>query len=449
MNLTRRNFTKLASQALWIGAFPALARAELTPLDVRMFGAKGNGRDDDTMSFAKALMNNNAVILVPENYQFRIDGDVVLENCKLIVVGKILGKGSLRFKGTVEIRGPGSISLNSTLGSFKFLDGGRFLVEGIQFEDCNSLAAIMISPGEGHEIESLTIRDCQFRRVNYGILRQASNSLGSVSLLTVSKNQFRSIRGDAIEINCATQDSKVIIEDNFISSVDNPDKKPFWGIGIGLSGRKYTENGDPAVSIKNFVVRNNHLENLRQGIHVESGRDFSIENNTIENISPSFSVGSGLDVRGIVTYGCSNFQIRGNTVRRVGAGFAISNEYGVIDSRYVGAPRNLEITDNNLSEGGALNSNSGSSDGYIVIKGNQAGSIRHRGRIGRFSVEDNQISGSVKPFDIDFGLQAWLARLLGRQTIQVHSCGNLVAGVPYEVEYRGSSRNVERCGASR
>lgn len=445
MTLTRRALISLASEAVFFGMLPSVVRADLQSFDVRLFGAKGDGKTDDTAAFKRAL-NGNATVLVPDKLQFRIDGDVVLEDRNLILEGSIVGKGSFHLRGIVEIRGSGRISLNHALGAVQFDRAGRFLIDGLHFEDCESLAAILIAPESGHEIESLTIRNCRFERVNYGILRQASESNGPVKSLTISQNEFKTIRGDAIELNCATQDKEIVIEQNVISNVDNRDKKPFWGIGIGLSGRRYTENFDPEMSVKNFVVRNNRLENLRQGIHVEAGYDFVIENNIITNIGPSFSPDSGLDVRGIITYGSSNFRIVGNTVQGVTAGPAISIEWGVLNSRYVGAPRKFEVAANIVS--GDISSNSGGADAHVVIKQNRADSIRHRGQVGQLFVQNNEISGKArKPIDIDVDPQGWFARLVNSSRARIYSCTNRVGGMPYQIEgrVRGRAHVIESC----
>jgi hypothetical protein len=435
MTLTRRALISLASEAVLLGALPSLARAELDPSDVRSFGARGDGKTDDAPAFVRALASN-ATILVPEKLRFRIDSEVLVENRNLIVEGSIVGKGSLRFNGAVEIRGSGKISLNQSLGAFQFNSSGRFLIDGINFEDCESLAAILIAPEQGQEIESLTIRNCQFQRVNYGVLRQASDSYGGVNSLNISQNKFRSIRGDAIELNCATKDKEILIEKNFISNVDNAQKKPFWGIGIGLSGRRYTENMDPELSVKNFVVRDNRLQNLRQAIHVEAGFDFVIANNIIANVGPSFSRDSGLDVRGIVTYGCSDFQIVGNKIQEMTAGPAISIDPGVLNSRYVGSPKNYEVARNTVS--GIISCSSGGDNARVVIRQNRADGIRHTGQVSRLLIQDNEISaGSKKPFDIDVNPQGWIAWLTTANKAHIYSCGNRVGGVPYKIESRG------------
>jgi hypothetical protein len=446
MNLTRRALIGLASEAVLLSALPSMARAELEPSDVRSFGARGDGKTDDAPAFLKALASN-ATILVPEKLRFRVDSDVLVENRNLIVEGSIVGKGSLRFKGAVEIRGSGKISLNQSLAAFQFNSAGRFLVDGIKFEDCESLAAILIAPEQGDNIESLTIRNCQFERVNYGVLRQASESYGGIDSLTISQNNFRSLRGDAIEINCATKDKEITIEKNVISNVDNIGKKPFWGIGIGIAGRRYTEDMDPEANVKNFVVRDNRLQNLRQGIHVEAGFDFVIANNTITNVGPSFSLDSGLDVRGIVTYGCSNFQIVGNRIQGMTAGPAISVEYGVLNSRYVGSPRNYEVAQNTVS--GIISCSAGGDNARVVIKKNRADGIRHRGQVDELLIQDNEIStGSSKPFDVDVNPQGWIAWLTSVKKSRIYSCGNRVGGAPFKIEHRRRGRVLAAEGCS-
>ena len=447
MNLTRRALIGLAGEAALLGGFPPLARADVESSDVRSFGARGDGRTDDTVAFVKAS-KSGVTVLIPEKLHFRIDGNVDFENCNLIVEGSIVGKGAFHFGGTVEIRGSGRVSLGQPLGAFQFNKVGRFLIDGIRFEDCQSLAAISIAPELGDEIESLTIQNCRFQGINYGILRQASDSYGGVNVLTISQNTFESVRGDAIELNCVTKDKKILIEGNVIRNVDNPDKKPFWGIGIGLSGRRYTENSDPEASVKNFVVRNNRLENLRQGIHVEQGYDFVIADNTITNIGPDFSRDSGLDVRGIVAYGCSDFKIIGNTVQNVTAGPAISVEFGVENTRYIGAPRNYEIVENTVS--GIISCSSGGDNAYVVIRQNRADGVRHAGQVNRLLVQENEIrAGSSKPFDIDVGPVGWVAWLKSSNKGHVDFCGNRVGGAPYKIDDRGSGRVVsaESCAA--
>ena len=304
--------------AIGAGAVLAMRGAPAAGAKMRSvaeFGADGRTTVDVTAAFQKAAGSGASVLVIPQGY-YRLEGDVHFRDVDLRIDGRITGPGTLHFAGDTRLSGSGAISSGGAHGPSGFiLDGeGTFLVHGLTFEHCRRYAALLIAPPAGTRIRSVEIRGCTVRDSNYGVAR-AGRVGGAVERAVVRDNVFRDLQGDAIEFDLAMRDGPIRIENNDIATIDNTHRRRFWGLGIGISGDRYTADHDPAHSAKHFVIRNNRIRNVRQGIHVEAARDFIIEGNRLDDINERVSPDAGVEPCGIVVIGSNRFAIRRNMIR--------------------------------------------------------------------------------------------------------------------------------------
>lgn len=279
------------------------------------------------------------------------------------------------------------------------LSGGNCTVQKLGFEENQGTACILV--GGNGTFGDVSVLDCRFERCNYGILRQGANS--SITRAVIRGNTFRQLRGDAIEWNVATQDKNLLITNNKIETVNNTAAKPFWGIGIGVAGRSYTEDFSEIDSVKDFVISNNVIRGARQGIHVEAGKRFQITGNTVTDIADTFSPNSGLEVAGIVVYGSSEFVIENNDVQ-VSAGRTIFCVEGATKGKYRNVCTDYSIQANRC-KGGPIIAAIGMDRRRVAIERNVADApLIIYGRVTELVVRGNQINvpAGTKAFMADF-----------------------------------------------
>lgn len=439
MPLSRRRLmtATVAAAAVLGGAGRAAAAAET--VDVTAYGARGDGRRDDSNAFQAALRSGASIVRVPAGRVFLLRKPVMIKDCTLQVDGAIDSDSGLFLSGVARVTGTGDLSFSKSYGGLCIHEAGAFVVEGVRFVDCSTVAALLVAPRDGVAVDSVDVRDCRFDRVNYAILRQYIGYKGSVGRCLVTRNRMQDLQGDGVEFNCPILDGPIEITDNVIVNVNNTQKKPHWGIGIGLAGLKYTDPHDTAFSIKKVIVRNNVLRGMRQGIHVESGFDILIEGNTVDQISAEYSKDASLEVYGIILYGCAAVQIQNNAVTRVDGLASIANTYGALNGVFVGAPKDIHIEGNRLDGTGRIVSNARSETGFVSILGNDAGRIVHFGLVRELTVSRNRLSGLAAP-----GIEIVPEPLTGpavttgrRFASRIAACGNLSKGLPYEVTVPG------------
>jgi colanic acid biosynthesis protein WcaM len=276
------------------------------------------------------------------------------------------------------------------------LISGSIAISGFNYFGRAHLSAISIcGPGPYYNIrlEHFYIADA-----NYGILRQGAKSCLKGAF--IHNGVFKRLSGDAIEWNVCPNDIGVIIDGHYIEGIDAPRGHPFWGIGVGVSGRSYSPNWDPSLSAKKFIIRKITGRFLRQLIHVEAGVDFSIEDIEGKNIGPEFSEGSGLDVGAVVCYGCNDF-----TISEVVADEKVLIACGVSNDKYVVPSANFTLDKIYLSDGD-LRMDVGGQSSFVKLTNVKldSGAIKIRGAVSDLELNGVSVSSPralVAPFTSD------------------------------------------------
>ncbi|WAE77164.1 colanic acid-degrading protein [Escherichia phage ph0011] len=324
------------------------------------FGAKGDGETDDTEAVnlcATYAKENKIQIQAGGNY--RIKKAVYLEDVTWFG-GTITGNG-----GTMISVINSQIQFTTLTGCYlKFFGGdGKFYFN--KFVNITSTAAFlmqgMTQPG--------TIDFCfnEMTKCKYGVLQQGTGEKMKVG--RYSYNHIHDIYGDAIELNVINSHypDGFVIEGNIIENVDGSDAPiPLsnWGIGIGVAGSgPYGLDAPDTQYVRNFVIKNNRIYNVRQCIHVELGMDFKILDNEVYP-SSLISVGTGLTTAGVITYGSKEFVIDGLTGHLLNdptiTNRMVSINWGVTAGRFAGPPRNFKISNLYIPESSVFVYTSGS-----------------------------------------------------------------------------------------
>jgi len=312
-------------------------------VDVRMYGAVGDGSNNDTQALKNALDSGCKNIYFPKGYTFRLsnvdeayapyyvdipDGVIFKIDGTLIgTVGKsitfnILGSFGAFGTGTVQIAQGGDPRV------FKF-SLGTVWFSGITFKgiapNVNPWYLVCTDPLSG-TLDSLTIVNCRF--VNYcgfGYIREVSNispSTHTVLETIIANCYFDTLyNGGAILINDTNgKDRSISIIGNVIKNcIGDIYGDSFNGFPIAVAGY-----GNPFLTLpfpyanaaSNILIANNSITSARTGIHVEYCNNIISSGNVVTDINDSYYP-NGTESNGIVFYGCSNWVSIGDTVRSV------------------------------------------------------------------------------------------------------------------------------------
>ncbi|MEG0202860.1 MAG: phage tail protein [Citrobacter sp.] len=263
-----------------------------------------------------------------------------------------LNMDSVKWMGG-ELRGNNTITaVNTSFDGVRFngariaLKGGAFYARNITMVNQTSTAQIIIQ--DLISDSSIEILDSKFQKGNYGILHQGSSGAGfKVTKGRIARVDFNDMNGDAIELNLVNkhyQGGGMLIEDILLDNINNRNNQPNWGIGIGIAGSgSYSWNSDDNFA-SNITVRNIRARNTRQCIHFEKSRDFTVENVEVFPDSTK-STSSGLDAAGVVTYGCTDFTIKGVTGEPATEnGRMVFIAWGVNNGAYAAPSRNFNLS---------------------------------------------------------------------------------------------------------
>ncbi|WP_050496744.1 hypothetical protein [Raoultella planticola] len=346
ISLSRRNFFKFKiSFFVFVYSIPSIARSiESTKQALITDYYRGDWED----AFHRAFQNST-VVIIPENVEcknFNFNLKIPSDK-KIIIKGTISGNG----KGTIQISGNNQIEgINGKIIDVMIIiSGGTPSLTGLELSGFTRTARVFIDGADGN-IENLLIHNVVFRDANYGILRQGHSS--TLTKGTITNCRFYNLQGDAIEWNVAINDEQLLIANHIIENINNTNKKPYWGIGIGLSGAHYDNLYPKNKTVKNFIIENIKGTNLRQLIHVENGSNFTIRNITAENILSEYSDNSGLEPSTIAIYGSEKFNIQNITMKNSN-GIIIG--FGVNYGKYISAPQNFTIKDVKINNTTQLN----------------------------------------------------------------------------------------------
>lgn len=309
------------------------------------FGAKGDGKTDDTTAITRMLAYANT-------------NNISIQADKTYLISSLLNLSGVRWVGGT-LKGLGGTQINATSVSFQRVtfDGCYIKMQGGDcrfyhniFKNQTSVAAFLM--------QSMTIPgsiDFCYNEMfgcKYAVLQQGTGE--KMLFARFAYNYIHDIKGDAIELNVVNghYPNGLIIDSNHIANVDSTDQGPNWGIGIGIAGAgPYGIDAAESQYVSNFRIRGNRVYNARQCLHVEMGRDFTIENNEVYP-SSAVSTNTGLTSAGIALYGCEDFTIDGLTGRRLtkDTDRMIYISWGVNQGTYAGPPVNFTIKNLDIPE---------------------------------------------------------------------------------------------------
>lgn len=235
--------------------------------NVKDFGAKGDGKNDDTSSIRAAI--RTAIDHEGGTVYFSEGSYLVTSTIDVPKGVSIIGEG---YKNTILLRTDekveallklsgkqvvNNITLNSQIGVLPVgndisISNTKFtcLVQGVQ----NAVT-----------IYRLTVENSIFEDCGYGILSNINPSFD----VKILNTHFKDIKADGIEINAASQ--RWLIEDCIFE--DHTSKSRWAGFGVGV-----------AMSAKDITIRDSVFNNIiGQGVHVEDKAEVSIIGSTFKN----------------------------------------------------------------------------------------------------------------------------------------------------------------------
>ncbi|MGG0510614.1 glycosyl hydrolase family 28-related protein [Priestia megaterium] len=244
--------------------------------NVKNYGAKGNGLQDDTNQIIAAITAASSVgggTVLLERGTYLISKSInVPENVSLVGRGKKLSilkridkkdEAVLRLGGHQTIRG---VALYSRIGVLPLGNDITILetkfsckIQGIQ---------------NAATVYRLTVINSLFENCGYGIL---SNEHPSFDIKIINCS-FINIKSDGIEINVNSQ--RWTIENCIF---DNNISKSRWaGFGVGV-----------ALSAREIIIKNSSFNNIvGQGVHVETGSEVVVIGSSFKNCGLNSYAGS-------------------------------------------------------------------------------------------------------------------------------------------------------------
>lgn len=263
-----------------------LFASRIEALDVKHFGAAGDGVTDDTPAFfaalAEAAITGEEVAVPPGRY-------LVLQEIDISAAVTISGSGS---EASVITSGYGPTRFYIHESGTTFRDLG--------FEEM--IEPIALVSRQGYLLQNITIERCRFQRVhirdrNRGVIGlssgNASQQLYPLRSLVVTDCSFLDIDAHAINIRGKIEEAR-IIGNEFIGLVNSRNEKAppseLGGYAIRL-GTDETGESDELSGQGKHRIEQNTIRNLKKkttagnlmGILVY-GNSTVIRNNTIENL---------------------------------------------------------------------------------------------------------------------------------------------------------------------
>jgi hypothetical protein len=328
-----------------------------TEVNVKMFGATGDGMTDDRAAILAAALSGAQSVYFPH--------------------GTYLVAASFGFPAGVSAYGDGISSLiyavGATADALLMTIGSNCRIHDIGFKNSDAVNPNVLLQGSSvsnvavdncyfetpagfavrflsGDSENISISNCYFHDVTYGILTDVNAGNKSLKSIAISNNRFDEVNGDAIEINnpgthnLGTQFCQHAVIFGNIIRFKTPavEDSSSSGFGIGLAG------------VLDFSVIGNVIHNCRQqGIHVE---DYSargvIASNTIVG-SQASPAGTNA---GILVGGASNFTINSNNIRDIqGSGiWLLADEISGVSETIVIGNHVKSCTGNGITVNGSV-----------------------------------------------------------------------------------------------
>lgn len=320
------------------------------------FGAKGDGKTDDSEAIRKYLKINSSLTL-PSEFIFRI-GNIVLNN--------------------KHIRGPGKIRITSGARACFILEGKNNTITDLEFESEGSGKRPECEIMLGKELEYASITGCSFNGKLFSTLGSELNDVKDGSYANLPWRTKLIVQGCNFQGRYAHhlyfhRLKEVIVTDNFFQ-------------GSALDSIRLRQ----WVSIVN--ITNNHFKDIGAADKTDSkdaidcywsGHNLTITGNQFDNISTH-----GLDIKGHspdADYGTSRVIISNNQIRKAGfSGILISS--GSKTNKGWKAIQNVTVSHNIIEGCGASTQNPNDAAIFmrhnqeqILIDGNQILKNKHKG----------------------------------------------------------------------
>ncbi len=334
---------------LGISILPKIAAASEKNLkaneDIFAFGAKGDGRTNDTDAFREWFKHHESLHL-PAGKKFVI-GDL-----------ELIGKSLI---------GPGTILIKSGSKSALTLKGNSSRVLSVDFKGEGTgrrpEAHIILGPGIEHAlIDGCTFSGGLFNAIGCGVNTEKDKSLNAAEIrkkVTISSNQFNGRYSHHLYLH---QIDNLIITDNYFENSSHD--------SIRLRQM-----------VKTITISQNQFKLIGQSKDQDSkdaidcfwsGHQLIISDNHFEDIAVH-----GIDLKGHspdLDYGSSKVNITGNQFRRIGfsgllisSGDKIAGEWKAI--------KNINVADNQFEGCGHLSDNH--NDAALFMRHNQEMIIIH------------------------------------------------------------------------
>lgn len=252
-------------------------RAFTGPVDVRWFGAKGDGITDDRIAIQNAVDSNYPEITFPAGYTFTVSLNPAYttpEGGTGIGINLASNK-TLRVLGTIKLKAESVGNSSVIIANIAPITNVHILGDGMGIIDGNRI-----------NVSGSTINACLFKATDCSIegINAINSSYFGLAFRGVDtiygRNTIRNCRIDnmaSIGIQAEKPVLGIRIEDNTITNCgDN---------GIDIEGNNASATGYDGVSFgKDIIVTGNTVKNTRSGIFLESVGDALVSNNVIDGV---------------------------------------------------------------------------------------------------------------------------------------------------------------------
>lgn len=234
--------------------------------NVKDFGAKGDGKTNDTASIAKAVKaaeNSGGGTVYFGKGTYLINSIHVPQNISILGAGRKEAtllrtdnkdEAALRLLGKQSIQ---SIGIKAPIGILPH--GDDINIIDVRFE-C-SVQGVQ----NAVTVNRLTVINSLFENTGYGILSNINPSYD----VKILNTRFVNIKADGIEINAPSR--RWVIENCVFDTNTSPSRWAGFGVGV-------------AISAKEIVIKNSSFIHIRgQGVHVEDYAEVTIMNSIFKN----------------------------------------------------------------------------------------------------------------------------------------------------------------------